>query len=109
MSLAHPDWVLSDFAYKPETVLTFNLASRASGANVTCKYLYGLQDILTCSPHPNSKFALKFRPSDRRLFIQENWVCGDIEGSYSTNFTAVGDASIASNSSTTTTTTIKGP
>ena len=122
VSLAHPDWTVSDLAYKPKTendrapMLTFSLASRAFGANVTCEYVQ--QDQTTeqlqtpaCVPQPNSnletsrsKLALRFRPLDQRLFVQEDWICGDTKGTYSTNFTAAGDASIPSNTSTTTST-----
>lgn len=99
MSLTHPEWELSELYYSPETVpweyttarLNFSLWSRATGAQVTCRFegestnIEGSLLIALCSPQSRhfesrSVFVTRFRGSDKWLYVQEDWVCGDVQG-----------------------------
>jgi len=104
MSFTHPDWELSESSYIPwrnwdrnypaETV-KLNLTSRVTGNHVQCQF--GGSNVrereefwlLECSPdseHPpqhNSIFNVEIYMEGRLLVVREDWVCGDVGGSYS--------------------------
>ena len=99
ISFAHPDWQLSDFSYTAETAyweyetarLNLTLSSRATGTDVLCQFggentdVDGDQLIPVCSSENQqlesySLFTLRFRGRDRWLYIQQDWVCGDVQG-----------------------------
>lgn len=95
ISLTHPDWELSDFFYVPQAAqLSLTLSSRPTGARVSCQF-GGENTIvdnesfdLVCSPEPDqfasrSQFTVKYAGMNQELYIQEDWVCGDIHGLYS--------------------------
>lgn len=102
MSFARPDWELSNSSYQRGTAkVGFNLASRASGARVSCQGVDAQGESvqvdcvsLTQGLDSRSQFTVGFEKHNETLFIQEDWVCGDVNGTYSTNFTAIAQTTL---------------
>ncbi|KAK3342066.1 hypothetical protein B0T25DRAFT_358152 [Lasiosphaeria hispida] len=115
VSFAYPDWTLNDFAYKqpiswdnPAATASLNLSltSRATGSRVRCRWgadvgvtktwvvVSDYTMIPVCTPeapdplHSNGVFLIRFNAAKKVFYLEQNWVCGDTAGTYSTNFTA---------------------
>ena len=111
VSFTYPDWTIHDFTYKepaspdnPTTAsLDMSLTSRATGVRVRCRWgaEYNVTErwavvvdyiiIPVCAPedktsdplNSNSTFALRHDTVNKMLYIQQDWVCGDVAGTYS--------------------------
>ncbi|KAK0619640.1 hypothetical protein B0T14DRAFT_603396 [Immersiella caudata] len=106
LSLTHPEWGLNSFSALPairpgeERTARVNLTitSRASGVRAECKFdenskndlgtLYLDCTLRPSNPESRSKFTILYYETFRRLSIEEEWVCGDTNGQYSSTFTA---------------------
>jgi len=116
VSFAYPDWFLHDFTYAyptmaddPETArLNYSITSRATGVRVHCYWgkAFGVTyrdervgDYYmwpSCDPEgrePDSfqsqtVYTMGYNRDARTLRVQQDWVCGDTSGRYSTKFAA---------------------
>jgi hypothetical protein len=108
MSLTHPDWTIDDAVYVPgpssndvsDTNFSLKLTSRATSVRVLCQFGgnatgTGAATVmrLSCSQaglnqsapdlfRSQPVFALEYRPNEKSIRIQHDWVCGDTEGKH---------------------------
>ncbi|KAK5655144.1 hypothetical protein OQA88_6043 [Cercophora sp. LCS_1] len=107
ISFTHPDWDMSGFSFIQQedqweyrkAKLNVTLHSRASGARYFCRFGDDIVEtvdgemVALCTPLPDGspntslKLTVHYLWQSRALIISEDWVCGDIDGRYSTNFT----------------------
>jgi hypothetical protein len=102
MSFTHPDWTVDDLTYIPNppgttvnaTIANLTLTSRATGLKQFCRWggdVLASQNgelRMACSQvdsgadTSNTLYVVRFRPSYRDLSVQQDWVCGDTQGTY---------------------------
>ncbi|KAK0644442.1 hypothetical protein B0T16DRAFT_392794 [Cercophora newfieldiana] len=116
VSFAYPDWYLHDFTYvyptvanDPETArLNFTISSRVTGARVRCYWgkAFGVtyRDLKvgdyymwpSCDPEATGAdpfqsqtvYTMGYNRDSRTLKVEQEWICGDTSGRYSTKFAA---------------------
>jgi hypothetical protein len=116
MSFTHPDWVLDNVVYvsgqqpmRPNiktSSFNFTLTSRVTGVRMLCQWEGALGDetfvadkglmLLACSSsqggpdlfRSRDKVVSEYSMALRQLRIRHEWICGDIQGSHFTEFSA---------------------
>ena len=102
MSFTHPDWTVDGLTYIPNppgtpvnvTIANLTLTSRATGSKQVCRWggdvlasqngelRMACNQVDLGADNSNTLYVVRFRPSYRDLSIQQDWVCGDTQGTY---------------------------